>query len=181
MSLRNQDRNSEQLQFYEHPELDVAFNRVVRGGAGNPGGLINVRLSLPEIRVRSRIAVIFEPDDPNERPDIRSFGNTVVGFACIKTRNMVTPVGEIWGKNGIPLQWPKSNILGIKLETQEDCPWIDIVLDLHAVPCNGRYSVYYHATSDNKLKFEEWDIYSKQVTAEIQGNPLQLQYVRPPE
>jgi hypothetical protein len=176
MSLRNQDRNSEQLQYYEHPELDVAFVRVVRGDAGMHTGKIRVRLSLPEIRVRSRIAVIFEPDDPNDHPDIRSLGNTVVGFACIKTRNMVTPVGEIWGKNGIPLQWPKSNILGIKLETQEDCPWIDIELELHSLPCNGRYSVYYHATSDNKLKFEEWEMYSKQVTAEIQGNPLHLNY-----
>jgi hypothetical protein len=176
MSLRNEDRNDKQLQFLEHPSLDVAFV--------NPGlhqdeiltGTIRARLSLPEIRVRSRVAIVFEPDNPNDQFDLTSIRNEVTGYACIKTRNMITPVGEIWGKNAVPLQFPKSRISGIKLETQEDCPWIDLVMTLSAPEVKGRWSVYYHATADNKLKAAEWDLYSKQMTAEVIGTPLQLVY-----
>jgi hypothetical protein len=175
MSLRNEDRNETDLQFLEHPSLDVAFVT-----PGDPPelltGTVRARLSLPEIRVRSRVALVFEPDNPNDVFNLTNIRNEVTGFACIKTRNMVTPVGEIWGKNGVPLLFPKSNIAGIKLETQEDCPWIDLVMTLSSPGVKGRWSVYYHATSDNKLKQAEWDLYSKQMTAEVLGTPLQLKY-----
>jgi hypothetical protein len=176
MSLRNEDRNDKQLQFLEHPSLDVAFVNPSNDGLEVLRGTIRARLSLPEIRVRSRVALVFEPDNPNDQFDLTSIGNEVTGYACIKTRNMITAVGEIWGKNAVPLQFPKSRISGIKLETQEDCPWIDLVMTLGSPGVKGRWSVYYHATADNKLKPAEWDLYSKQMTAEVLGAPLQLKY-----
>jgi hypothetical protein len=177
MSLRNEDRNDEELQFLEHPSLDVAFSNPVVGQATPvKTGIVRARLSLPEIRVRSRIALVFEADNPGETFDLTKVRNEVTGYACIKTRSMVTPVGEIWGKNAVPLVFPKSRISGIKLETQEDCPWIDLLMTLSSPGVKGRWSVYYHATSDNKLKFCEWELYSKQMTAEVLGSPLQLTF-----
>jgi hypothetical protein len=183
MSLRNEDRNDEELQFLEHPSLDIAFVNSVDAEFIDPAvvaamgtGTVRARLSLPEIRVRSRVALVYEADNPNDQFDLTSIHNEVTGYACIKTRSMITPVGEIWGKNAVPLVFPKSRIAGIKLETQEDCPWIDIIATLGAPTAKGRWSIYYHATADNKLKFREWDLYSKQMTAEIIGSPLQLYY-----
>jgi hypothetical protein len=172
MSLDNEDRNPETLQHYNHPSLDVAFCRPgLPNSVATPSLDCTVRISLPEIRVRSRIAVIFEADNPNDQPnvDLRELGNTVTGYQCIKTRSLVAKIGELWGKNAIPLQFPKSNIAGICLETAADTPWIDINMHLGNPQIAGRWSVYYHAGSDNKLKKAEWERYITQVTAEVLG------------
>ena len=175
--LRNEDRNAEAFQHYNHPSLDVAFVLPAPGPESHLGS-VDARISLPEIRVRSAISIVFEADKPDDsaRVDLRGLGNEVVGYASIKGRNMVLSVGEIWGKHGIPLQFPKSKIYGIKLETQEYAQWIDLHMTLGNPAVRGRWSVYYHATSDNKLKYAEWEAYITQVTAEIMGTPIKLYY-----
>jgi hypothetical protein len=176
--LGNEDRNTERLQSYQHPSLDFAFVTPIQ----NPGtpilsGTAHIRISLPEIRVRSAVSVVFEADDPNQAFDLTAIHNEITGFACIKTRLKVARVGEIWGKNAVPLVFPKSKIEGIKVETQETAPFIDLIVTVGNPGVKGRWSVYYMATSDNKLKHDEWDRYCSQVTANIQSSPLQLRYI----
>lgn len=177
MSLRNQDRNLESLQFYEHPSLELAFCTLDSELVSQVQ--VSARVHLPEIRVRSRVSVVFETDNPSHQAliDLRSLGNDIIAYQCIKSRNLVLRVGEVWGKNAVPLQFPKSRIDGISLETQADTPFIDVFCTLGNPGFPGRWSLYYHATSDNKLKPEEWDQYITQVTAVLLSSAGKLTFL----
>jgi hypothetical protein len=177
----NEERNHENLQFYNHPAFDVAFVRqssVATNSLDSPVP-VKVLLHLPEIRVRSLVAVVFEQDDLNDNCaaginagnplDLRSIGNTIVAYQAIKARQLIARVGEIIGKNGIPLSFPKSRIEGIAFETDAKSPYIFLELVLGNPGINGRWSVYYQACSDNKLKPDEWNKYISQVTGEVLG------------
>jgi hypothetical protein len=180
--LDNEARNTEALQFYHHPPLDIAFTRE----SGQPGFLfpgpvpVSARIYLPEIRVVSRVAVLFEPDDGRLRPDLRSIGNTIIAYQCVKSKIRVARVGELVGKHGIPLSFPKSEIDGIAFETTAMTSHIDLELMLGCPRMGaggpgsgveGRWSVYYSACSDNKLKSLEWEHYITRVSAEVLGSP----------
>ena len=176
--LENEARNLDSLQFYHHPSLEVAYTRE----SGQPGFFfpgpahIEARIYLPEIRVVSRIACIFEPDDASLRPDLRSLGNTIIAYQCIKSKVRVSRVGELVGKHGIPLTFPKSEIDGIAFETTAMTSHIDLDLMLGCPRIGnqgveGRWSVYYSACSDNKLKPREWEHYITRVSAECLGSP----------
>lgn len=181
--LDNEARNDESLQFYHHPPLDVAFSRESgQMGFFFPGPVpVKARIYLPEIRVVSRIAVLFEPDDGNKRPDLRSIGNSIIAYQCIKSKLRVARVGELIGKHGIPLTFPKSEIDGIAFETTAMTSHIDLDLMLGCprigtAGVDGRWSVYYSACADNKLKPREWEHYITRVTAEVLGSPPIMYY-----
>jgi hypothetical protein len=193
--LGNEDRNHENYQVYNHPSLDVAF--VINNGDSPNYGLATVqaacRIHLPEVRVRSRVALVFEQDDPNElstwpwgdkysatlvphKLDLRTLGNTIIAYQCVKTRMKIARVGEIVGKNGIPLTFPKSQIDGIAFETDANTPFIDLEMVLGNPWLAGRWSVYYQCASNNKLKRDEWNVYITQVHAEVLGSAPVMAY-----
>jgi hypothetical protein len=178
--LLNEDRNKETFQSYKHPSLDVGFCFVSNQYV--PTSSVSARLYLPDIRVRSRIAVVFEADDLNalnadgDPVNLQSIGNTIIAFECIKARTKIARVSEILGKQGIPLTFPKSNIDGIAFETEVNAPYIDVVLVLGNPQILGRWSIYYEATSVNKLKRDEWLAYISTVNAEIMGAAAQLPF-----
>jgi hypothetical protein len=94
----------------------------------------------------------------------------------MNARSRIARVGEIVGKNGIPLEFPKSDIDGIAFQTEDDMPWIDVELQLGFPGVPGVWAVFYHATSNNKLKRQEWEGYISRVTMSIQSSPGLIVY-----
>lgn len=179
--LLNEDRNGWHYQTYSHPSLDLAqvipaFHHALTGPAE-----IAARIYLPEIRVRSCVVLAFECENAGLQRtlDLRINPSEVVGYAGHKGRTAMLQVGEIWGKHGIPLVFPKSKIHGIKLETEEWCQWIDIEAKLGNPQVAGRWSLFYQATSTNKLKYDEWQAYISRVTAEITNGPQKMYFNAP--
>jgi hypothetical protein len=163
-------------QRYEHPELDV----LTFGFSSDQGSLIpfgklyptSVRIYCPDIRVVSRIACGFQPLTPDKRDqyDLSTLKNNIVAYRCMNMRSRIARVGEIVGKNGIPLEFPKSDIDGIAFQNEDDMPWIDIDMNLGFPGVAGTWSVFYHATSNNKLKRDEWRGYISRVTMHVQNS-----------
>jgi ABC-type taurine transport system ATPase subunit len=89
----------------------------------------------------------------------------------MNAQTRIARVGEIVGKNGIPLEFPKSDIDGIAFQNDDDMPWIDVDLHLAYPGVPGVWSVFYHATSNNKLKRMEWQGYISRVTMSVQQSP----------
>ena len=140
----------------------------------------SARILCPDIRVVSRIAAVFEPLNPNDRAEynLSDLSSTVTAYRCINAQTRIARVGEIVGKNGIPLQFPKSNIDGVAFATSQadDMPWIDVDLQLAFPGVPGKWVLYYHATSDNKLKSDEWDRYIARVTMSLLTSPRNRLY-----
>lgn len=185
MALESEARlEHEEYQKYEHNPLDL-LTTVYSATATKPNptdnndsGSVSARIYCPDVRVISRIGIVFSPNNPNDRQsyDLSSMPNTVVAHKCINVRSLVARVGEIVGKHGIPLQFPKSAIDGIAFETESDMPWIDLDLVLGNPGVPGKWMLCYHATSNNKLKYSEWEGYITRVTMSLQSTAPQLVY-----
>ena len=175
------DNDRSEYQRYEHDPLDLLqFTFKSDAASLTPGQLYpaSVRVYCPEVRVISRIGIIFQPLDPNDKPnyDLSSLSNNIVAYRCMNAKQRIARVGEIVGKNGIPLVFPKSDIDGIAFQNEDDMPWIDIDLNLGFPGVPGTWSVFYHATSNNKLKRQEWQGYISRVTMSVQSSPGNLVY-----
>ena len=163
------DLDKHGFQKYEHPELDILNFAMDRGAEEIPSDTrfpASVRIYTPEIRVQSRVGVIFSPKNPNDKPlyNLSTLKNQIVAYRCINAKSRIARVGEIVGKNGVPLEFPKSDIDGIAFQCDDDLPYIDVDLNLGFPGVVGMWTVYYHATSSNKLKVEEWRQYISKVT-----------------
>jgi hypothetical protein len=178
MSLESENRQErEEYQKFEHNPIDLLTTVRVPGGSvpnptdGNDKGSISARIYCPDVRVISRVTVVFTPNDPNDRSkyDLSALPNTIVAYKCCNVRSLVARVGEIVGKHGVPLQFPKSRIDGIAFETESDMPWIDLDLSLGNPGVAGKWMLSYHATSNNKLKYDEWQGYITRVNMSLQG------------
>jgi hypothetical protein len=172
------------FQKYEHPPLDLVL--FYEAGSGQEadieiGQLVTskVRIYCPDIRVISRIAVVFESIDPSKKDSysLAPLRNSIIAFRCLNSQNgRVSRVGEIIGKQGVPYEFPKSDIDGIAFQTDDDMPWIDVDLQLGFPGVAGRWVCYYHATSNNKLKREEWQAYISRVTMSSQNGFAKLAF-----
>jgi hypothetical protein len=164
-------------QKYEHPPLDlVIFVRDRERGIDVGEGTkfpVTVRIMCPDIRVVSRLAAIFEPSDPNTRNqyNLSTLKNEIVAYRCMNAKSRIARVGEIIGKNGVPYEFPKSDIDGIAFQNDDDMPWIDAVMNLGYPGVNGKWVMYYHATANNKLKQQEWRSYISRVNMEVIDGP----------
>jgi hypothetical protein len=172
---RGNDSDKLGYQRYEHPELDVvSFIHLAQDTPipSNTRYPCSVRIYTPEIRVMSRIGVIFQPRNPSEKPlyNLATLKNQIVAYRCMNAKSRIARVGEIVGKNGVPLEFPKSDIDGIAFQTDDDMPYIDVLLNLGFPGVAGTWAVYYHATSNNKLKIEEWQQYVSRVTMSVLDN-----------
>jgi hypothetical protein len=159
-------------QKYQHEPIDLLTfihdqldGNVVDGGHWP----VSARIYLPEIRIVSRIAVTFKPKDPNDRANynLSTLNNEIVAYRCIHDGSMPVRVGEIVGKNGVPLTFPKSRIDGIAFQNEDDLPYIDVDLNLGFPGVAGRWLLFYHGTSNNKLKRAEWEQYISQITVGV--------------
>jgi hypothetical protein len=182
MSLQSEDRLREtgtandkvDYQRFEHPPVDLlSFRQQEEGGVQVPNGTrypVTVRIYCPDIRVVSRLACVFIPTNPNDRNlyDLSTLNNDIVAYRCVNARTRIARVGEIVGKHGIPLVFPKSNIDGIAFQNEDDLPWIDVELNLGFPEVSGTWTMFYHATSNNKLKEAEWKGYISRVTMSSQ-------------
>ena len=72
--------------------------------------------------------------------------------------------------------FPKSDIDGIAFQNDDDMPWIDIDLSLAFPGVPGTWTVFYHATSNNKLKRLEWEGYISRVTMSVQSGSKTVIY-----
>ena len=190
MSLQTENRNQPELgrdddklgyQRFEHPSLKVLQFAMQAGAPDAPFGKLfpaSVRIYCPDIRVVSRIAVVFQPQDPNDRIqyNLSELGNTIVAYRCINARSRIARVGEIVGKAGVPLMFPKSDIDGIAFQSDDDMPWIDVEMNLGFPGVPGTWELYYHATSNNKLKKLEWEGYINRVTMSVQSSAGLVKY-----
>jgi hypothetical protein len=190
MSLQSENRDipefgsaqgREDYQRYEHPPLDVLTFTFKEGQEQIASGKLYpaiVRIYCPDIRVVSRCACVFEPKNPNDRSsyDLSTLNNDIVAYRCMNAKSRIARVGEIVGKNGIPLVFPKSDIDGIAFQNEDDLPWIDVVLNLGFPSVDGTWEFYYHATSNNKLKRDEWRGYISRVTMSVQQSPGTILY-----
>jgi hypothetical protein len=183
-SLQSESRGAEtgsvydklDYQRFEHPALDVlhfsanAFADVVPFGKTYPA---SVRIYCPEVRVISRVACIFIPKNPNDRSayNLAMSNNDIVAYRAMNAKTRIARVGEIVGKNGIPYVFPKSDIDGIAFQNEDDLPWIDVEMNLGFPGVEGTWSMFYHATSNNKLKQREWEGYISRVTMSVQASP----------
>jgi hypothetical protein len=168
-------------QRFEHSPIDLVHFKEFTGGVDVVEGqhwFASARIYCPDIRVVSRIAVVFQPDDPNLRGsyNLSALNNDIVAYRCVNARSRIARVGEIIGKNGIPLQFPKSDIDGIAFQSDDDMPWIDVDLNLGFPGVEGTWTMFYHATSNNKLKKSEWEGYISRVTMSIQASPGTVKY-----
>ena len=184
MSLQHENRDQHEVgndsdkvdyQRFEHPDIDL-LNFTERGSTSVNIGTqypVSVRIYCPEIRVVSRIACLFQPKNPNDKSlyDLSTLSNTIVAYRCMNAGPRIARVGEIVGKNGIPMQFPKSDIDGIAFQNEDDMPWIDVDLSLAFPGVEGKWSMFYHATSNNKLKKLEWQGYITRVTMSVQSSP----------
>ena len=185
MSLQTENRNiaesgneSDKVNYqrFEHPPLDLLqFNTSRDGGDVQVGAkyFASARIYCPDIRVVSRIGVIFQPADPNERVlyNLSILKNDIVAYRCMNAKGRIARVGEIIGKNGVPYEFPKSDIDGIAFQNEDDMPWIDVDVNLGYPGVDGVWSLFYHATSNNKLKKIEWEGYINRVTMSVQSTP----------
>ena len=190
MPLQNEHRDYHEVgnedskvnyQRFEHTPQDILhFAYVSQGAAIDAGTLYNesVRIYCPDVRVISRVAVIFQPTDPNDKSkyDLSTFKNTIVAYRAMNAMSRIARVGEIIGKNGVPFEFPKSDIDGIAFQNDDDMPWIDIDLSLAFPGVPGTWSVFYHATSNNKLKKLEWEGYISRVTMSVQSGSKTVLY-----
>jgi hypothetical protein len=175
------DDGRSEYQRYEHDPLDLLQFTFVDGQQQVPLGKLypaSVRIYCPDIRVVSRIGIIFQPLNPNDKIlyDLSTLNNNIVAYRCMNAKQRIARVGEIVGKNGIPLVFPKSDIDGIAFQNEDDMPWIDIELNLGFPGVPGIWSVFYHATSNNKLKKQEWQGYISRVTMSVQSSPGKIEY-----
>jgi hypothetical protein len=190
MSLQHEHRNfpevgSEQdksnYQRFEHSPLDLVHFKNVDGAPSLEMGTrfaAVARIYCPDIRVVSRIACLFEPTNPNERSqyNLSVLNNDIVAYRCMNSNTRIARVGEIVGKNGIPLQFPKSDIDGIAFQNEDDMPWIDVEVNLAFPGVEGTWTLFYHATSNNKLKKLEWEGYISRVNMSVQSGPNVVKY-----
>lgn len=168
-------------QQFEHPPLDLLQFSLREGqpqivlGTRYPA---SVRIYCPEVRVISRVGIIFQPLDPNDKHlyDLSTLNNDIVAYRCMNAKQRIARVGEIVGKNGIPLVFPKSDIDGIAFQNDDDMPWIDVDLNLGFPGVSGVWTAFYHATSNNKLKKQEWQGYISRVTMSVQTSPGNINY-----
>jgi hypothetical protein len=176
----SEDSRSE-YQRFEHPPLDLlqfSFNEGQQPIVLGTRYFASVRIYCPDIRVVSRVGIIFQPLDPNDKPkyDLSTINNDIVAYRCMNAKQRIARVGEIVGKNGIPLVFPKSDIDGIAFQNEDDMPWIDVDLNLGFPGVPGVWSAFYHATSNNKLKKQEWQGYISRVTMSVQTSPGNVNY-----
>jgi len=171
-----------EYQKYEHPEEDLV-NYVPTAEPGHVLELgerrfASVRIYCPDVRVISRIGVIFQPLDPNDSVnyDLSATKSDIVAYRCMNAKSRVARVGEIVGKNGVPLEFPKSDIDGIAFQNEDDMPFIDVDMNLAFPGVAGKWSIYYHATANNKLKYTEWRAYISRVTMSQQACPGTVLY-----
>lgn len=190
MSLQHENRDFAEVgtendkvnyQRFEHSPLDLVHFKQVAGHPPLQLGtkfFTSARIYCPDIRVVSRIACVFEPLNPNNRTayNLAPLNSDIVAYRCINARSRIARVGEIVGKNGIPLQFPKSNIDGIAFQSDDDMPWIDVEMNLAYPGVEGTWVLYYHATSNNKLKKLEWQGYITRVTMHVQSGPGVIKY-----
>ena len=175
------DQSKENYQRFEHSPLDVLqFTYRPTGSAIDAGTLYNesVRIYCPDVRVISRVAVIFQPSNPNDKSqyDLSTMMNTIDAYRAMTAMSRIARVGEIIGKNGVPFEFPKSDIDGIAFQNDDDMPWIDIDLSLAFPGVPGTWTVFYHATSNNKLKRLEWEGYISRVTLSVQSGSKTVIY-----
>lgn len=169
-------------QRFEHDPLDLLqFTLDEENGtpiAGNTLYPTSARIYCPDVRVISRIGVIFEPLNPNDKDlyNLATLNNNIVAYRCMNAKTRIARVGEIIGKNGVPLIFPKSDIDGIAFQNDDDMPWIDIILNLGFPGVPGTWTLNYHATSNNKLKTREWQGYISRVTMSVQSSPGLIRY-----
>jgi len=168
-------------QRYEHPELDLVTFATDRSSPSIILGTkypVSVRVYCPEVRVISRMACIFLPLDPNDKTsyNLSTLKNDIVAYRCCNAKSRISRVGEIIGKNGIPYEFPKSDIDGIAFQSDDDMPWIDVEMNLGFPGVPGTWSFFYHATSNNKLKRQEWQGYISRVTMSVQSGPGVIKY-----
>jgi hypothetical protein len=157
-------------QRFEHPELCILMFTPGNGDIASDARFsASARIYCPDIRVNSRIAIVFQPLNPNDVDtyNLATLKNQIVAYRCINAGNRIARVGEIIGKNGVPFEFPKSDIDGIAFQTDDDCPFIDVVMNLGFPGIAGRWELYYHATSNNKLKRAEWEGYISRVTMSV--------------
>jgi hypothetical protein len=161
-------------QQFEHEELDMitfAFDgraEAIPIGTKYP---VSVRVMCPDIRVVSRLACIFLPVNPNYKKlyNLATLKSDIIAYRCCNAKSRIARVGEIIGKNGIPYEFPKSDIDGIAFQNDDDMPWIDVDMNLAFPGVAGTWSFFYHATSNNKLKAQEWQGYITRVTMSVQN------------
>jgi hypothetical protein len=163
-------------QRFEHPDLDLVTYVFNRDGSNYPIGTkahVSVRIYCPEIRVVSRLACIFQPNNPNDRAsyNLAPLKSDIVAYRCMNAKSRIARVGEIIGKHGVPYEFPKSDIDGIAFQNDDDMPWIDAEMNLAYPGVNGKWVFNYHATSNNKLKAQEWQGYITRVTMSVQESP----------
>ena len=184
MSLQTENRDFAEVgtasdkfdyQKYEHPQVDLLTFGWLDHAPQIPSGTLypaSVRIYCPDVRVISRIAIGFQPLDPNDRSkyNLSVLKNQIVAYRAMNFRSRIARVGEIIGKNGIPLEFPKSDIDGIAFQNDDDLPWIDIDLKLGFPGVQGTWTAFYHATSNNKLKHSEWVGYITRVTMSVQSS-----------
>jgi hypothetical protein len=170
-------------QKYEHPPLDLVIFVLDNGrgidvltGTRFP---VSVRIMCPDIRVVSRLAAIFEPSNPNDKHlyNLSTLKNDIVAYRCMNAKSRIARVGEIIGKNGVPYEFPKSDIDGIAFQNDDDMPWIDVDMNLGFPGINGKWVFYYHATANNKLKKQEWQSYITKVNMEVLAGPGVIRYL----
>jgi hypothetical protein len=193
MPLQTENRNFSECgisqdkvdyQRFEHTPLDALVfapdnhSPSIEIGAKFP---VSVRIYCPDIRVVSRVACIFEPYYPDDRGqyNLAQLRSEIIAFRAMNAKTRIARVGEIIGKAGTPLQFPKSNIDGIAFQSEDDMPWIDVETSLAFPGVPGAWVFYYHATSNNKLKREEWEGYISRVTMSIQNSPGVVNYGLP--
>lgn len=190
MSLQHEGRDFAEVgnddtkvdyQRHEHSPLDLLSFHYISSEPPIPLGKLypaSARIYCPDIRVESRVALVFEPLDPNNKEfyDLSTLKNNIIAFRCINSKQRVARVGEIVGKQGVPLDFPKSDIDGIAFQTSDDMPWIDVVANLGFPGYEGTWVVYYHATSNNKMKKMEWQGYISRVTMSVQSSPGTILY-----
>jgi len=177
VSFENENRQGrEDYQKYEHPPIALV-QFAFKPGAPNletaSKRFASARIYCPDIRVVSRPAIIFEPLDPSDRTkyNLSQMGSDIIAYRCMNAGSRVPRVGEIVGKQGIPMVFPKSDIDGIAFQNDDDLPMIDVDVNLAFPGVPGTWRLYYHATSNNKLKHEEWEQYISRVTMNVQQTP----------
>jgi|WetSurMetagenome_2_1015567.scaffolds.fasta_scaffold01436_8 hypothetical protein len=168
-------------QKYNHEPIDLLTfiqNQDIGTVVNGQRWPVSVRIYLPEIRIVSRIGVTFKPKDPNDRTqyNLSTLNNEIVAYRCIHDGSMPVRVGEIVGKNGVPLIFPKSRIDGIAFQNEDDLPYIDVDLNLGFPGVAGRWLLFYHGTSNNKLKKAEWENYISQITVGVMSGPKPVLY-----
>ena len=182
MSLQTEHRNFPEsgpaqdkvdYQRFEHSPVDVLhFSYSALAEQIDPAKryYASVRIYCPDIRVVSRIACIFIPTNPNDKSkyNLSLLNNDIVAYRCMNAGQRIARVGEIVGKNGVPLVFPKSDIDGVAFQNDDDMPWIDCDLNLGFPAVPGTWTMFYHATSNNKLKKTEWEGYISRVTMSVQ-------------